>query len=235
MAWFSRKGRAPKAWNHRLANPYVEDKPATDGREGALLASVANWQRISLLLALGLGGMIVNNSRLTGRVQMQTRPYVVEVAQTGQVRTVGVLPQEPWQAPSDATIAFVLKFWLFHVRSVGDSQVILGQAWEEAMSFTDPKMQPWLREQIAERYERWKRKEAVQITVNSVLPIARQKHAYKVAWEEATYTVAGEMQRRKKWEATLTVRVRPPQNLEETKNWRNGLGILIDEVHWMEL
>jgi len=235
MPWFSRKQRAPKAWDHTLANPYVEGKPPTDGREGQLLASVANWQRISLLLALGLGGMIVNNYRLTGRVQMQTRPYVVEVAQTGQVRTVGLLPQEPWQAPSDATIAFVVKFWLFHVRSVGDSQVILGQSWEEAMSFTDPKIQPWLREQIAERYEHWKKHEAVQISVNSVLPIAKQKNAYKVAWEEATYTVAGELQRRKRWEATFTVRVRPPQNLEETRNWRNGLGVLIDEVHWIEL
>jgi type IV secretory pathway TrbF-like protein len=235
MAWFSRKGRPPRPWNHTLANPDVEGKPDTDEREGQLLARVGNWQRISLLLALGLVAMIVNNYRLTSRVQVETRPYVIEVSEPGQVRTVGLLPQEPWHAPADATVAFVVQFWLFHVRSVGDSRVILGQSWEDALAFTDPKVQPWLREQIAERYERWKRKEAVQVTITSVLPIAKQARAYKATWEETTFSVAGEIQRRKKWEATLTVRVRPPQTMQEMRDWRNGLGILIDEVHWLEL
>ena len=234
MAWFSKKGRAPKAWDHTLANPYVEGKPSTDAREGQLLASVGNWQRISLLLVVGLGLSLASNYRLSGRVQVQTRPYVIEVSEPGQVRTVGLLPQDPWHTPAEVTVAFVVKFWLFHVRSVGDSQVILGQSWEDALAFTDPKVQPWLREQIAERHERWKRKEAVQVTITSVLPIAKQTRAYKATWEEVTYSVAGEVQRRKRWEATLTVRVRPPQTMQEMRDWRNGLGILIDEIHWVE-
>ena len=236
MALFSKKGRAPRAWNHTLANPYVEGKPATDEREGQLLLSVGNWQKLSLLLALGLGVSIASNYRLAGRVQVQTRPYVIEVAESGQVRTVGILPQTPWQAPTEATIAFVVKFWLLHIRTVGDSQVLLGQAWEDALAFTDPKLQPWVREQIKERHERWKRKEVVQITGGPVvLPIAKQARAYKAAWEETTYSVAGEVQRRKKWEATLTVRVRPPETMEEMREWRNGLGILLTEIHWVEL
>jgi type IV secretory pathway TrbF-like protein len=235
MAWFSKKGRRPRAWDHTLANPYVEGKPPTDAREGQLLARVANWQRFSLLLALGLGVSVATTYRLSGRVQVQTRPYVIEVSEPGQIRTVGLLPQDPWQAPSEATVAFVAKFWIRHVREVGDSQVILGQNWAEAMAFTDPKVQPWLREQIAERHERWKKHEAVQVTVTSLLPIARQARAYKATWEETTYSMAGELQRRKKWEATLTVRVHPPQTIKEARDWRNGLGILIDEVHWVEL
>jgi hypothetical protein len=50
---------------------------------------------------------------------------------------------------------------------------------------------------------------------------------------------SGEIKSRHLWEATITVAVVPPtteENEEETKrNWRNGLGILVNEVHWLDL
>jgi type IV secretory pathway TrbF-like protein len=165
---------------------------------------------------------------------VQVRPWVVEVAETGQVRTVGLLPQAPYEQPGNAALIFVIRHWLWHLRTVGDSKVLLGQAWETAQAFTAPKLGPWFKEQVAERYEHFKKGETIQMTKPVVLPLDTKARTFKASWSEQTYSQSGDLLKKKQWEATLTLQVAPPTTLQKQQDWKNDLGLMVSEIHWLE-
>ena len=232
----SPKGRAPAPWDHQLANPYTNsDKPNVVEREGQLLKCIAMGQWLTLGLAGLLGLSLLHSWQLGAKAKGQVMPWVIEVAETGQVRTVGLLPQQPYEMPGNPALVFVIRHWLWHCRTVGDSKVLLGQAWESCLAFTHDKVQPWVREHIAERYQQFQKHRTIQITKPEVLPLAVDGRVFKATWEEVTYNQSGEVARRGKWEATVTLRVSPPPTLQKAQEWKNDLGILVAEVHWLEL
>ena len=232
----SAKGRKPVPWDHRLANPYTNgDKPDQVTREGQLLKRIA-WSQYVALGALVFAGLAhVNSYRLADRVQEKIRPYVVEVAEPGQVRNVGVLPQAPLEMPGNPALIFVLRYWLWNIRTVGDSKVLLGQAWENVLAFTADPLLPWVREQIGERYKVFEKRQTVQLSQILILPVDEKKRQFRATWLETTYAMSGEPQRRAQWEATFTLKVSPPPTLQAQQQWKNPLGIIVGEAHWVDL
>jgi type IV secretory pathway TrbF-like protein len=219
-----------------LANPYTNGtKPNVVEREGQLLRRIAMGQWLTLGLAGLLGLSLLHSWQLGAKAKGQVMPWVIEVAETGQVRTVGLLPQQPYEMPGNPALIFVIKHWLWHLRTVGDSKVLLGQNWETALAFTADPLQAWVREQIAERYQQFQKHRTIQITQPMVLPLAVAGRVFKATWEEVTYGQSGDVLRRGKWEATFTLRVKPPPSIQDALDWKNDLGILVSEVHWLEL
>lgn len=238
MALFNgaKKGRKPRPWSHTVANPYADgDKPPAIRREDELTRRLRLAQWTSLGLVVITTWSLANNWRLSDKVHVQVRPWVVEVADTGQVRTVGLLPQAPYEQPGNAALTFVIRHWLWHLRTVGDSKVLLGQAWETAQAFTAPKLGEWFKQQVADRYEHFKQGQTIQITKPIVLPLDSKARTFTCEWTELTYSPAGDLLKKKNWQATMTLQVAPPATLQTQQDWRNDLGVMIAEVHWLEL
>lgn len=232
---FSPKGRAPVPWDHQLANPATaRDKPDIVDRESALLRRIAwqQWLTGGILVVLILAG--VNQYRLTQQIQPEMRPYVIEVSDLGQVRTVGQLPQEPYK-PRPADMVFVIKLWLFHTRTVGDSKVLLGQAWEQAQAFTAEKMLGKWRELIQDRHAIFQRHHTVEISTPVIVPLATTGRVFRATWDETTRDMSGGVVKKKRFDANLTVQVNPPPTLQAQRQWRNDLGMVISQFDWLEL
>jgi type IV secretory pathway TrbF-like protein len=233
----SPKGKAPRPWDHILHNPYTDQKkPDIVEREGQLLKRIGlrDWMILGLI---GVAGLLAWQSRvLAGKIQPEIRVWVVEVAETGQIRSVGLLPQKSYDAPTNNTLIYVIRMWLWYVRTVGDSKVLLGQNWEMAKAFTDTPVQAWLHEQIRERYEQqFLRRQTVQITKPVILPVSNKQREFRAEWEELTISQGGDIIRRARWQATFVLRVAPPPKIQEQQDWKNDLGIVVHEVHWLEL
>jgi type IV secretory pathway TrbF-like protein len=230
------KGRKPVPWNHTLANPYTDGhRPDDVTREGQLLKRLAWGQYVAVAALLVALGTLWSNWRLADRVQEKIRPYVVEVAETGQIRNVGILPQAPFAMPGTNVPIYVIRYWLWTLRSVGDSKVLQGQAWENVLAFTADRLAPWVREQIGERYKIFEKRQTVQISQILILPVDAKQRQFRATWTETTYAMSGEPVRRAQWEATFSLLVSPPPTIQANQQWKNPLGVLVAEVHWLEL
>lgn len=214
-----------------LEIPFLRAKQAWDEREGAILHQKANWQRYALaamLLCLMLGGVVVY---LAGNVTVL--PYVVEVAESGQIRTVGILPQV-WRGHDTHHLAFVTREWLQWVRQIPSDQVAFVRQWEKAHQFMTRKARTTLEPFLKDQYARQQRGETVEITPGAFLPIAGHAQSYQVEWEERVYDPSGQVQSKTTWLALLHIVVYPPQVVQDAPAMHNPLGIFLESVQWAE-
>ena len=214
-----------------LETPFLRAKQAWDEREGAILHQKANWQRCALAamtLCLMLGGVVVY---LAGNVTVL--PYVVEVAESGQIRTVGILPQV-WRGHDTHHLAFVTKEWLQWVRQIPSDQVAFVRNWEKAHQFMTRKARTTLEPFLKDQYVRQQRGETVEITPGAFLQVAGHAQSYQVEWEERVYDASGQVQRRTTWLALLHIVVYPPQVVQDAPAMHNPLGIFLESVQWAE-
>lgn len=226
------KGKAPAAWDTTILSDQVAPKrPPVISREAELLRRLSLQQWITLVV---VGGMLVvgaNQWRLAGKIQVPYVPHVITVAENGAIRSVEILPQQGYVV-KEPTMIFVIKHWLVNVRTVGDSRVLLGRAWNEAMVFVAPELRPWFLTEIQERNTLSLEGKKVEMSTPIVIPIGEAERTFKAEWDEWTISQAGDLGPKIRWEATLTLRVAPTATLQERKSWANGLGILLTEVHW---
>jgi type IV secretion system protein VirB5 len=215
----------------KIVTPFLRAKGEWDARTGALLVQKANWQRATVLLAgtvMLLAGAVVY---LAGRVTVQA--YVVEVADTGQIRTVGILPQE-WQGQHTAPVEFVVRQWFGWVRTISTDPVVFAQHWEQAREFMTHKGWALLTEHARQQHQRMQRGETVQIRFGTMLPIAGHARSFEVEWEERAFNQQGFLIAERQWKAILKIAIYPPQDIATIKDMRNPLGIFIEEVFWAE-
>lgn len=240
MALFRKaRGTAPAPWDHEVSTAYTS--PTNDPvieREGQLLRRVAWGQYLAgaaLIVALGGQG---HSWHLTTKIQEVTRLFVVEVnrpdAPPGSVRNVGELPQAPYARPDIGTELHVLIQWLWNMRTVGDSKVLQGRAWENVLAFSDDSLQPWLAQQIVDRRAIFQKRETVQIRNLEILPVDRDAKTYRASWIEERITQGGEVGKPHYWVASLTLVVHPPQTLQKAKDLKNTLGMLVKKVQWFD-
>jgi hypothetical protein len=231
-----RNGTRPAPWDHTVLTPQTD--PSRDPvieREGQLLRRVALSQYIALgAILVSLGGL-VHSWHLGTKIKETIRPYVIEVnrkdAPEGEVRAVQ-LPQAPYAKPDIGNQLHVVAFWIWHWRSVGDSKVLQGQAWQHLLAFTDESLHPWLQTQIAERRKVFQHKETVQIRNLEILPVDLEARQFRVSWLEERISLSGEVGKPQHHVLTLTLVVKPPETLQKAKDYKNTLGILVKRVNW---
>lgn len=240
MALFRKaRGTAPAPWDHNVPTAYtLPDKDPIIVREEQLLRRVA-WSHYvalaALLVSLGLGGLCY---QIAGKIQEVTRVFVVEVnnpdAPPGSVRNVGTLPQAPYATPNIGTELHLLTLWLWQLRTVGDSKVLQGRAWENVLAFTDDSLHGWLAQQIAERRAIFQKRETVQLRNLEIVPMDREAKHYQARWIEERIAQSGEVGKPHYWVASLTLVVQPPQTLQKARDLKNTLGMVVKKVNWFD-
>lgn len=214
-----------------ITTPFLRARQEWDERTGTLLQQKANWQRATAGLTLAVVVLAGVVAWLAGRVTVL--PYIVEVAETGQIRTVGVLPQE-WSGQDLAPVEFIVRQWLIWVRTLSTDPVVFGQNLEMARAFMTHKGWALLTEHTRQQYERQKRGETAQIKFGNMLPIAGHARSFEVEWEEKSYNQQGYEMAQQRWKAILKIAIFPPKEIKGLKEIRNPLGVFIEEVHWAE-
>ena len=240
MAWFqSAKGKPPLPWDHEVVTDYTAPgKAKVITREGQFLRRIALGNYVALgalLVALAAVGLVY---QVASKIQEVTRPYVVEVnnpnAPPGSVRNVGTLPQAPYAKPGIGAELHVLIEWLWNMRTIGDSNVLQGRAWENVLAFSDDSLHPWISKQIAERRAIFQKHETVQIRNVEILPIDHEAKQYRASWIEERIAQSGEVGKPHYWVASFTLMIQPPQTLQSAKDLRNTLGMVVKKVNWFD-
>jgi type IV secretion system protein TrbF len=212
-------------------NPYLAAQEEWDRRTGTYL----HWIR-RLLWGMGLESvalvMLVAYAWLApGKIQYV--PYVIEVSDVGQVRTVGMIPHG-WSAENKAPIDFVVRDWLTGVRTITDSKVGWGKQWDRAKAFMTIKVQQKLSDYALKRDEMQKMGQVVDIDITSVLPTGSDWQLITVEWTEKTYSQQGMLLKSEPWKANLQIAIFPPdpKDLKTPAHFRNTIGVFVIGYQW---
>jgi type IV secretory pathway TrbF-like protein len=215
----------------QLRTPFLRARQAWDDRTGALLVQKANWQRATVALTVAVVVLCLAVAFLAGKVTVKA--YVVEVAETGQIRSVGILPQA-WTGQHLAPVEFVVRQWLLWTRTISTDPVVFAQHWEAARDFMTHKGWAMLTGHLRAQHTRMQRGETVQIQFGTMLPVAGHARSFEVEWREQAFNQQGYQLADTSWKAILKIAIFPPTDLATLKEMRNPLGIFVEEVQWAE-
>lgn len=175
----------------------------------------------TLSLALLMAGGLLWRS-----AQSFVTPYVVEVDQAGQVRTVGEAAT-PYK-PSDAQIAFHLARFLTDVRSLSIDPIVVRQNWLQAYEYTTDRGAATLND-YARTNDPFSRIGQSSIAVEVTSVVRASDSSFQLRWIERTYA-NGSPSGLERWTAVLSVVLQPPRTEERLR--RNPLGIYVNALSW---
>ncbi|HEQ0062894.1 TPA: conjugal transfer protein TrbF [Pseudomonas aeruginosa] len=206
------------------ATPYQSAAQVWDDRIGSARVQAKNWRFMAfgcLLLALLMAGGLVWRS-----AQSIVTPYVIEVDQAGQVRTVGEAATQ--YRPADAQIAFHLAHFVTLVRSLSIDPIVVRQNWLDAYDYTTDKGAAVLND-YARTNDPFARigRESVTVQITSV--VRASDTSFNVRWTERRYVngVAAGLER---WTAVVSIVLQTPRTEERLR--RNPLGIYVNGLSW---
>ena len=161
-----------------------------------------------LLLALLMAGGLVWRS-----AQSIVTPYVIEVDQAGQVRTVGEAATQ--YRPADAQIAFHLAHFVTLVRSLSIDPIVVRQNWLDAYDYTTDKGAAVLND-YARTNDPFARigRESVTVQITSV--VRASGTSFNVRWTERRY-VNGAAAGLERWTAVVSIVLQTPRTEERLR------------------
>lgn len=206
------------------ATPYQSAAQVWDERIGSARVQAKNWRLMafgSLALALLMGAGLVWRS-----AQSIVTPYVIEVAQAGQVRAVGEAAT-PYK-PSDAQVAHHLARFVMLVRSLSVDPIVVRQNWLDAYDYTTDRGAATLNDyaRAADPFSRIGQ-ESVTVQVNSI--VRASDSSFQVRWTERRY-VNGAAAGLQHWTSVLSIVLQTPRSEERLR--KNPLGIYINGLSW---
>lgn len=204
--------------------PYQAAAQVWDERIGSARVQAKNWRLMafgSLTLALLMAGGLVWRS-----AQSIVTPYVIEVDQTGQVRTVGEAAT-PYR-PGDAQIAHHLARFISDVRSLSIDPIVVRRNWLEAYDYATDRGAATLND-YARTNDPFSRigQNSVAVEVTSV--VRASDSSFQVRWIERGY-VNGTPSTTERWTAVLSIVLQPPRTEERLR--KNPLGIYVNGLSW---
>mgnify|MGYP001170132917 CR=1 FL=1 len=206
------------------ATPYQSAAQVWDDRIGSARVQAKNWRLMAfgcLLLALLMAGGLVWRS-----AQSIVTPYVIEVDQAGQVRTVGEAAT-PYR-PSDAQVAYHLGRFIGLVRSLSIDPIVVRQNWLDAYNYTTDKGAVVLNEyaRVNDPFARIG-KESVTVQITSVTRASDT--SFNVRWTETRF-VNGALDRTERWNAVISTVLQTPRTEQRLR--KNPLGIYVNGLSW---
>ncbi len=204
--------------------PYQAAAQVWDERIGSARVQAKNWRLMafgSLTLALLMAGGLVWRS-----AQSIVTPYVIEVDQAGQVRTVGEAAT-PYR-PGDAQIAHHLARFISDVRSLSIDPIVVRRNWLEAYDYATDRGAATLND-YARTNDPFSRigQNSVAVEVTSV--VRASDSSFQVRWIERGY-VNGSPSTTERWTAVLSIVLQPPRTEERLR--KNPLGIYVNGLSW---
>ncbi|WP_439607056.1 conjugal transfer protein TrbF [Hydrogenophaga sp.] len=204
--------------------PYQAAAQVWDERIGSARVQAKNWRLMafgSLTLALLMAGGLVWRS-----AQSIVTPYVIEVDQAGQVRTVGEAAT-PYR-PGDAQIAHHLARFITDVRSLSIDPIVVRHNWLEAYDYATDRGAATLND-YARTNDPFSRigQNSVAVEVTSV--VRASDSSFQVRWIERGY-VNGAPAGTERWTAVLSIVLQPPRTEERLR--KNPLGIYVNGLSW---
>ncbi|SFN98630.1 type IV secretion system protein VirB5 [Variovorax sp. PDC80] len=204
--------------------PYQAAAQVWDERIGSARVQAKNWRLMafgSLTLALLMAGGLVWRS-----AQSIVTPYVIEVDQAGQVRTVGEAAT-PYR-PGDAQIAHHLARFITDVRSLSIDPIVVRRNWLEAYDYATDRGAATLND-YARTNDPFSRigQNSVAVEVTSV--VRASDSSFQVRWIERAY-VNGSPSTTERWTAVLSIVLQPPRTEERLR--KNPLGIYVNGLSW---
>ena len=174
-----------------------------------------------LVLALLMAGGLVWRS-----AQSIVTPYVVEVDQAGQVRTVGEAAT-PYR-PNDAQIAYHLAQFVTLVRSLSIDPIVVRQNWLGAYDYTTDRGAAVLNE-YARAHDPFVRvgKESATVQITSV--VRASDTSFNVRWTEQHF-VNGALASTERWNAVISTVLQTPRTEQRLR--KNPLGIYVNGLSW---
>ena len=193
------------------ATPYQAAAQVWDDRIGSSRVQAKNWRFMAfgcLLLALLMAGGLVWRS-----AQSIVTPYVIEVDQAGQVRTVGEAATQ--YRPADAQIAFHLAHFVTLVRSLSIDPIVVRQNWLDAYDYTTDKGAAVLND-YARTNDPFARigRESVTVQITSV--VRASDTSFNVRWTERRY-VNGAAAGLERWTAVVSIVLQTPRTEERLR------------------
>ena len=206
------------------ATPYQAAGQVWDDRIGSPRVQARNWRLMAfgcLTLALLMAGGLVWRS-----AQSIVTPYVVEVDNAGQVRTVGEAAT-PYR-PNDAQTAHHIARFVTLVRSLSIDPIVVRQNWLDAYAYTTDKGAVVLNE-YARTNDPFARigKESVTGQIASVTRASDT--SFNVRWTERRY-VNGAAAGTERWNAVISIVQQTPRTEERLR--KNPLGIYVNGLSW---
>jgi type IV secretion system protein VirB5 len=204
--------------------PYQAAAQVWDERIGSARVQAKNWRLMafgSLTLALLMAGGLVWRS-----AQSIVTPYVIEVDQAGQVRTVGEAAT-PYR-PGDAQIAHHLARFIIDVRSLSIDPIVVRRNWLEAYDYATDRGAATLND-YARTNDPFSRigQNSVAVEVTSV--VRASETSFQLRWIERAY-VNGAPASTERWTAVLSIVLQPPRTEERLR--KNPLGIYVNGLSW---
>ncbi len=204
--------------------PYQAAAQVWDERIGSARVQAKNWRLMafgSLTLALLMAGGLVWRS-----AQSIVTPYVIEVDQAGQVRTVGEAAT-PYR-PGDAQIAHHLARFITDVRSLSIDPIVVRRNWLEAYDYATDRGAATLND-YARTNDPFSRigQNSVAVEVSSV--VRASDSSFQVRWIERAY-INGSPSTIERWTAVLSIVLQPPRTEERLR--KNPLGIYVNGLSW---
>jgi type IV secretion system protein TrbF len=204
--------------------PYQAAAQQWDERIGSARVQARNWRLMAVALLMLLLFMVVIVAWQSSRSSIT--PYVVEVNQLGEVRTVG--PAAEAYRPTDAQIAYHLERFIINVRSIPLDPIVLRQQWLDAYAFVTDRGATTLNE-YARTQDPFARVGQNSITAEVTSVVRASENSYQLRWLERSY-IGGASAGEERWTAILTIVLRTPR--DEQRLRKNPLGIYIDGLHW---
>tara|TARA_Y100001001_G_scaffold153315_1_gene166851 strand:- start:440 stop:1123 length:684 start_codon:yes stop_codon:yes gene_type:complete len=206
------------------ATPYQSAAQVWDERIGSARVQAKNWRLMAfgcLMLALLMAGGLVWRS-----AQSIVTPYVVEVDEAGQIRTVGEAATQ--YRPTDAQIAHHLAGFVTRVRGLSIDPIVVRQNWLDAYDYTTDKGAAVLND-YARTNDPFARigKESVTVQITSV--VRASESSFNVRWTERRY-VNGAAAGQARWTAVVSIVLQTPRTEDRLR--KNPLGIYVNGLSW---
>ncbi len=217
----------------RSLPPRIKPPPrCRDERIGSARVQAKNWRLMAfgcLALALLMAGGLVWRS-----AQSIVTPYVMEVDQSGQVRTVGEAAT-PYR-PTDAQTAHHLARFVTLVRSLSIDPIVVRQNWLDAYDYTTDRGAAVLNDyaRVNDPFARIG-KESVTVQITSV--VRASDASFNVRWTERRYVngaAAGPGDDGRRWCPSCS-RPRAPKSACAATRWASTSMACRGAVNWILL
>ncbi len=209
-----------------LETPYLRAQAEWDGRIGSARVQARNW-RLACFISLGLSLFLASGAFYFAG-QVRVLPYVIEVADSGQVRKVGRLEAVHYE-PMQATVQYLLGEWVRWVRAISSDAVVVRRHWEQAYHFVTPKAANLL-SAYARKIQPFDKVGEMAVTVEIANILVLSERSYEVHWVEELFDREGTPVSKTRYSGVFHFMVKLPE--DDVTLAHNPLGLYIDAFHW---
>jgi type IV secretion system protein VirB5 len=219
----------PSVSPERETNPYLEARREWNERYGTYILQASNWRKIALLC--GITSLACVGSLAYISTQSRVVPYVVQVDKLGEARAAGFAEQA--QQVDTRVIKYALGNFVTWWRSLTPDRVVQRDYINKlyAMLPADAPAVTKLNEQFRTKSP-FKEAEQYTATVQLValLPISGQ--TWQVEWIETYRDLRGDLQKKIRFKATVTVNIAAPTTEGEVTS--NPLGVFVWDFNFTQ-